>query len=426
MFFENRMYLPQQAKISLTYPLMNMTRKRADRDKTTPAEAFIRFQIQVKRKEIEELSGEVSELESKNRKLSELWDQLRDEQLSHIRELQKQAKEQEKKLEQGEVENKEQVEKAQQMNIKLIHNQEQELAELCKRSADLQVRVAEQQQERQVCLKYKNTERLKYRQQIQTLQSELKILQKNYEDMSENIKCSFDATVSEIDKKSSQLIDAKKQQATEKAIKHLDKWSCQEIKENDCLKRVLAIYRKEVSILDATVTSLEQENLKLLKQLFEERLSDLQTSRNGFLTTEAELKQDDTSNMEQSLHKLTLTDKAAEPGSRLVPPPDSRAEAGGVEQQQAVELEGDETEPSCKPPSCAHKLPLRLYGNHNDLREPLNMDPLEQKLLIVVGRPMTLHTLHSDTEDLATSTHLDQFQTQEWSLTTRLIHKKFQ
>ncbi|XP_066507526.1 coiled-coil domain-containing protein 83 isoform X2 [Hoplias malabaricus] len=354
------------------------------------------------------------------------WDQLRDEQLSHIRELQKQAKEQEKKLEQGEVENKEQVEKAQQMNIKLIHNQEQELAELCKRSADLQVRVAEQQQERQVCLKYKNTERLKYRQQIQTLQSELKILQKNYEDMSENIKCSFDATVSEIDKKSSQLIDAKKQQATEKAIKHLDKWSCQEIKENDCLKRVLAIYRKEVSILDATVTSLEQENLKLLKQLFEERLSDLQTSRNGFLTTEAELKQDDTSNMEQSLHKLTLTDKAAEPGSRLVPPPDSRAEAGGVEQQQAVELEGDETEPSCKPPSCAHKLPLRLYGNHNDLREPLNMDPLEQKLLIVVGRPMTLHTLHSDTEDLATSTHLDQFQTQEWSLTTRLIHKKFQ
>lgn len=55
-------------------------------------------------------------------------DQLREEQKSHITVLRKQAKEQERKLEQrGEV-NKEQVEEALHQNLELSRNKEKELA----------------------------------------------------------------------------------------------------------------------------------------------------------------------------------------------------------------------------------------------------------------------------------------------------------
>lgn len=55
-------------------------------------------------------------------------DQLREEQHGHLSVLRKQAKEQEKKLEEKEVANKEQVEQAVQHNLELRHVQEGELA----------------------------------------------------------------------------------------------------------------------------------------------------------------------------------------------------------------------------------------------------------------------------------------------------------
>lgn len=55
-------------------------------------------------------------------------EQLKEEQLGHIKVLRKQAKEQESKLEQREVVNKEQVEQALQQNLELVRIQEKELA----------------------------------------------------------------------------------------------------------------------------------------------------------------------------------------------------------------------------------------------------------------------------------------------------------
>lgn len=55
-------------------------------------------------------------------------EQLKEEQLGHIKVLRKQAKEQESKLEQREVVNKEQVEQALQQNLELVRSQEKELA----------------------------------------------------------------------------------------------------------------------------------------------------------------------------------------------------------------------------------------------------------------------------------------------------------
>ncbi|KAL7847269.1 hypothetical protein SRHO_G00222490 [Serrasalmus rhombeus] len=397
-----------------------MSKKRRNEDRTTPAEAFIQFQIQVKRKETEEFRNEISELEAKNQKLTELRDQLREEQLALIRELNKQAKEQEKELEQREVVNKEQLEQAQQCNLEVTHRQEEELAELCRKLEVLKLQVTERQKERQVLLQYKSVGSIKHLQQIQNLQSEIIDLQNRFEKMSENMKRSLDDTLNEIDKKTSQLIDEKKQQAVERAIKQLDKSSWQEIKENDRLKRELVICHKEVSILETAVRRLEEENLEHVKQIFEHRLNDLQISRNAFLTQAAGLEQMDSSGLE-----LTLTE-TAEPGSGPLPPLNSRSEARGAQQKQAVELEKDKTDPSCKPPSPPHDLAMLLYGNQNNLRELLHLGPLEKKLLSVVGQAVTLHPLPSDSEDLAMSTHTGPLHAQDWALSTRIIRNKFQ
>ncbi|KAL6473086.1 hypothetical protein MHYP_G00192740 [Metynnis hypsauchen] len=397
-----------------------MSKKRRNEDRTPPAEAFIQFQIQVKRKETEDFKNEISELEAKNQKLTELRDQLREEQLALIRELNKQAKEQEKELEQREVVNKEQLEQAQRYNLEITHRQEEELAELCRKLEVLKLQVTDCQKERQVLLQYKSVGSIKHLQQIQNLQSEIINLQNRFEKMSENMKRSLDATFNEIDKKTSQLIDEKKQQAVETAIKQLDKSSWQEIKENDRLKRELVIYHKEVSILKTAVRGLEEENLEHVKRIFEHRLNDLQISRNVFLTQAAGLEQMDSSGLE-----LTLTE-TAELGSCPLPPPNSRSEARGAQQKQAVELEKDEADPSCKPLSPPHDLTMLLYGSQNNLKELLHLGPLEKKLLSVVGRAVTLHSLPSDSEDLAMSTHTGPSHTQDWALTTPIIRNKFQ
>lgn len=41
----------------------------------------------------------------------------------------------------------------------------------------------------------------------------------------------------------------------------------------------VAAYRDEVSVMDAVVRNMEEENLEHMKQLFEQRLSDVQISR---------------------------------------------------------------------------------------------------------------------------------------------------
>lgn len=41
----------------------------------------------------------------------------------------------------------------------------------------------------------------------------------------------------------------------------------------------IAVYQDDVSVMDASVRNLEEENLEHMKQLFEHRLNDVQTSR---------------------------------------------------------------------------------------------------------------------------------------------------
>ncbi|KAK1800180.1 hypothetical protein P4O66_000233 [Electrophorus voltai] len=288
-------------------------------------------------------------------------DQLREEQHSHIRTLRKQAKEQERKLDQSERANKEQVEQALQRNVELRHHRE--------------------------------------------------------EDLAESIQYSRDATFNEIYKKKSQMIDEQKQLATERVIKQLDKASRHEMMENDWLKRETAIYRKEVSILEAAVRNLEKKNLKHMNQLVEQRLSRLWISRNVFITQAADL-----GKVEQPMQKRTRSE-STEPESRPWLAHDSPTDA--VEAGWAGVLEQEELTPSCEPSAPPCDLAMFPLGSRSDHRELLHLGPLEQKLLTVKGQATTLYPMSSDPEGLGTSVPLDFLEMQDWALTTRSIRNKF-
>ncbi|XP_035391738.1 coiled-coil domain-containing protein 83 [Electrophorus electricus] len=389
-----------------------------DESKTTLSEAFIQFQIQVKKKEIQEFRNETSLLEAKNKKLIELRDQLREKQHSHIRTLRKQAKEQERKLDQSERANKEQVEQALRRNVALRHHREEDLAELNGQLTSLETQVRRLQIQRQALLEYKTIGSVEHQRHIQGLQSVLTTMQKDFQERSESIQYSRDATFNEIDKKKSQMIDEQKQLATERVIKQLDKASRHEMMENDWLKRETAIYRKEVSILEAAVRNLEKKNLKHMNQLVEQRLSRLWISRNVFITQAADL-----GKVEQPMQKRTRSESTAEPESRPWLAHDSPTDA--VEAGWAGVLEQEELTPSCEPSAPPCDLAMFPLGSRSDHRELLHLGPLEQKLLTVKGQAMTLYPMPSDPEGLGTSVPLDFLEMQDWALTTRSIRNKF-
>nr|XP_046161078.1 coiled-coil domain-containing protein 83 isoform X3 [Oncorhynchus gorbuscha] len=377
-------------------------KKSSDEDKTTLAEAFINFQLQVKRKEIHECQEEVSQLETKKQRYTELREQLKEEQLGHIKVLRKQAKEQESKLEQREVVNKEQVEQALQQNMELVRSQEKELAELRAEVIRLEEEVLVLQAERHIRQEYKMAGSQEHQQQIQHLEAELAQMQKGFQEMADNIQRSLDVTFNEIDKKTVHLIDDKKQLATE-----------------------LAIYTREVSITALAVQQLEEENLEHMGQLFERRLEDLQISRNVFLTQAAGLGPSD-STVQETIMKNGVS-------SSPVPPLHPATEAWRA-QKQAKELERDETSGSCS--EAAYRptedplqdLSVLLYGSQTYLQQrDMHLGPLEIKLLTVVGQALPLHPVPSETPGSKGSSSAPEMlqAPEDWPLTARIIHKRF-
>ncbi|KAJ7997144.1 hypothetical protein DPEC_G00225910 [Dallia pectoralis] len=218
-------------------------------------------------------------------RFTELREQLKEEQMRHIRVLRKQAKEQEQKREQTEVVDKEQVVHALQQNLELICRQEKELSELSAEVSRLGEEVLTLQGERHIWLEYKTVGSQLHQQQIQHLEAELVHMQRGFQEMADNIQHSLKMTFNEIDKKTVNLIDEKKQLATARAINDLDKHSRQEIKENEWLNKELAIYTREVSVLAAEIQQLEEENLG--------HTSQLPVPRNIFLTHAACLRPSD-------------------------------------------------------------------------------------------------------------------------------------
>ncbi|XP_030648071.1 coiled-coil domain-containing protein 83 [Chanos chanos] len=402
-------------------------KKMKDECKTSLAEAVINFQIQVKRKEIDESKGEISQLEVINQRLLELREQLKEEQMVHVTELCKQVKEQERKLEQREVVNKEQVEHALQEKLEVAQGQEKQLSELRDELKNLEEQLLALQAERQIWLDYKNVGSQGHQRQIEHLETELSTLQTVFQETSEYIRKSHKEALNEIDENTTKIIDEKIRLAKETALKHQGKYRRQEELEiNDFLKKKVAFYQKEVAVIEVAVQQLEAENLEHLEKLYDHGLADLPISRKVLLTRVTGLGQNDSSCLERTMQKISLTE-SSEPVNISPPPLHPVAEAQQAK-MQAWKLEGDERVSSCglsapgpsaDPPEDQSASP---YGRQTNLQEPLHLGALEKKLLSVVGHAVPLHITSSETDGPGNTLHTSQ----DGALTTQIIRSRFQ
>uniref|UniRef100_M3XJZ4 Uncharacterized protein n=1 Tax=Latimeria chalumnae TaxID=7897 RepID=M3XJZ4_LATCH len=158
-------------------------------ERLTLGEAFIGFQLQVKQNALEELKNKTHGLEEDNIKHKKRNSHLKEEQLGHIKTLLRQAREQEKELEQRVVINKEQVEQAMKEKWELEKKQENQLEELQSQISDLEQTVLEQEREKLFWLEYKNVGSMEHAKQIQLLESELKEMHNNFDEMSGQLLC---------------------------------------------------------------------------------------------------------------------------------------------------------------------------------------------------------------------------------------------
>ncbi|XP_053344399.1 repetitive organellar protein-like [Clarias gariepinus] len=227
------------------------TKGKGKEGKKDPGETFLLFQIEVKMKEIEEFKKEIKELEAMNQQLNALRHQLLEEQQENLNMLHKQAKEQEKNLKKKKVTNKEDEEQAVQSNLKLARMQEEEVAELGSRLSRVQAEVEELQGQVQALHLYKDVGSAVHQEQIQKLQSELKYMQKSFQVMSENSKSSLKEAIDKIDN-----AEEEKQLARQRAIEKLNKPTKPESNKNKWLKKEIAAYQEEISLLEAAVRNL--------------------------------------------------------------------------------------------------------------------------------------------------------------------------
>ncbi|XP_072569801.1 coiled-coil domain-containing protein 83 isoform X3 [Paramormyrops kingsleyae] len=261
-----------------------MSNKSTTEGKITLAEAFINFQMQVKRKEIQDCQVEVKQLEEKKQRYIQVGEQLKVEQIGQIKALLKQERELLLKLENSELQNKEQVEGTLRCDRELASSREEELAELCSKLLGLEEELLHLQAEKEVYIEFKTARFQEQQQQILQLENRLSHTQKVFAKMSDHIQNSLDDAHSDVDKRTALLIEEEKRLAVERAMKELDEHTRQEFRANEWLKKELSVYRKEASTLEMDIDSLEKENLEHINEVLENQLSELHISRNVFLT----------------------------------------------------------------------------------------------------------------------------------------------
>ncbi|KAL4608714.1 coiled-coil domain-containing protein 83 isoform X1 [Arapaima gigas] len=384
--------------------------------------AFISFQIQLRRKEMEDFQQEVSELEEKKQKQAKVNMQLKAEQMKQVKRLLQELKEQEQRLEQEEVLDKARLEQAFENNVQLARDEERRMRELHNDLTALEEQLLALQAEKQVWYNYKTVGSKEHQQQIQRLEADLVVMEESFQQMSGGIQRLQDDTFREIQKKTVSLIDEKRSLAAEarRAIKQLDNVSQWEIEDNEWLKREHDVYKEEVSLLDEAVQKLEKENLELVNEVFQSRLSF--ASRNTFISQDAALEESNLWMTEIRTETVALTEES-ETSDSPETPPDRAAEAGKMP-SWTRDLKGDETD-SCIPTTQrpTGPTPWEPSVSLNDCQntteqDALHLGPREEEL-VIVGRAVPLHPSLADAVTSAAGIQ------QKWPLTTSIIHGRF-
>ncbi|XP_063161965.1 coiled-coil domain-containing protein 83 [Candoia aspera] len=362
-------------------------------------EALLAYQIQIKEEAVDELLGEIRQLESENERSKGRNQQLKHEQIGHIRALLTNLKVQEKQLEKIEIVTRDDVEKAMMDKWQYIKDQEKHIKDMRYQIHYVEQKLLQKQAEIDYWMAYKNVGCTEHANQIQFLEQDIEKLKVDLEEMTEFFRISLEETKEKIDKYTMRKMELKKEWATENAVKHIDKISRREIKEYEWLKEEVAAYRKEVSDLEESVHKLEKENIYLIDKLFERRLQFLRIPRKLFLTQGAGLQiPEESMDQEEEVPEMSAMEMVI---SVERPVSDERrgfkhAEIKSIDDFKVVYLRGM---------SANEFLPPLLNEDTKDFKVYKELGPLDVKFMCAVGQKMPIH---EDIKEIPNKTHLDE------------------
>ncbi|XP_058041662.1 coiled-coil domain-containing protein 83 isoform X2 [Ahaetulla prasina] len=359
-------------------------------------EALLAFQIQIKEDVIDQLLGEIKQLEAENERNKERNQQLKFEQIEHIRALLTALKEQEKELEKIEIITRDDVEKAMMAKWQYIKDQEKLIRDMRFQIHYVEQKLVQKQTEIDYWTVYKNVGSTEHGNQIRFLEQDIKKLKEDLEEMTEFFRISLEEAKERIDKTTLRQMELKKEWATENAVKHIDKISRREIKEYEWLKEEVEAYRKEVDALEEAVSELEKENIYLINKLFERRLQFLKVPRKLFLTQGAGLQvPEERIDQEEDEEVMSATELviSVDPESS-----EERRVSGkqSMDDFEVVYLRGM---------SKNEFLPPLLYEDTNDFKEYKELGPLDVKLMCTVGEKMPIH---EDMKEMPSKAQLEE------------------
>ncbi|KAK9402544.1 coiled-coil domain-containing protein 83, partial [Crotalus adamanteus] len=146
-------------------------------------EALLAFQIQIKEEVIDQLLGEIKQLEIENERSKERNQHLKSEQIEHIRALLANLKEQEKELEKIEIVTRDDVEKAMMAKWQYIKDQEKLIRDTRFQIHYVEQKLIQKQTEIDYWTAYKNVGSTDHSNQIQFLEQDIKKLKEDLDEM---------------------------------------------------------------------------------------------------------------------------------------------------------------------------------------------------------------------------------------------------
>ncbi|XP_009707225.1 PREDICTED: coiled-coil domain-containing protein 83 [Cariama cristata] len=366
-------------------------------------EALLEFQIKTKEAAIDRVLFHLKQVEKKNKEYHERNDLLKEEQQAHIRRILRQIEEEEREQDEKEVVTRDDVEESLKAKWQYVKDKEQLLKDLHSQIEEIDRRLSVKQSERDYWLEYKNVGSKTQANKIMNLQKDIKELKDDLDTTTEYYSNALKAVKEENDRLVERHAELSKEQAPENAVRYLDKNSRREIEENEWLKEEVKMYRKEVNDLKASIQLLEEENIRLVTKLIDDRLQNLRVPRRLFLTQAARLQdefpKDEMKEVEYRQY-AAKTDGDESLRSARVPCQKKKAFPEIQSKTENEKAQGGDEELWEK--SFTPTLDSLLYTVEKDFQEYLQLGPLETKLMCVVGRAMPIH---KEPEEMPSRSH---------------------
>lgn len=362
----------------------------------TATEAILAYQINVIEKKLEDVMYETRGWEEKNKRHEERNDKLKEEQEMLIKHLLKQAKDTEKMFAAEEVKHKDDVIVAMHEAWNRQRQREQQIKDLKREIAEKEAEIAKMQQEVNYWTKYKDYGQHDHATMIRALEQEVDDMTTSFNEMKGHLDNNLAKTKEEIERYTEEKVDQQKHRASEKAINQMDKYSRQEVLDNDWLKREVDIHRRETDDMIREVEEMEKGNLEIMAELFECKIEDLKISRNFYLTQFGDgenLEEDGI--LEMDLKQLSIEQPGGDQISKGRPMSAThRAVHDKVMSLVHASILSDEEESESTEEDAESEdteLLDNMFYEEENWGDYLQLGPLELKLLNVTGQQMPIH-----------------------------------